>query len=233
MRIELAEAFVNELSQFIKEPYKKPGMCIHRMWGRSKKKSGAKITYGVSSGTPSEYAKSRLVYEQLQYVKQLYLSEIVKYFPLMQYSKHRIIGSINVFETNVTPSKRLDKSVYAGLGLDEMRGFYLSPAERFYTSEKTFMTRFSDELDMMFVYNPELIADYEMYYTAHNKVLVQLTWDYMDELYRVIVLNGLGKCYSNLISDYRNKINKCKNSRRQYKTLLKLQYQLNRDFYDS
>jgi len=232
MRIELAEAFVNELSQFIKEPYKKPGMCIHRMWGRSKKKSGAEITYGVSSGTQSEYAKRRIVYEQLQYVKRLYLDEIVKYFPLMQYSEHRIIGSINVFETNVTPSKPLDKSIYVGLGLDEMRGFYLSSAERFYTSENTIMTRFSDELDNMFVYNPELIADYKRYYTAHNKVLEQLTLDYMDELYRVVVLSGLGKCYRDLITDYRNKVNKCKNSRWHHKSLLKLQYQLNQDFYD-
>lgn len=232
MRIELAEVFVNELSHFINESYEKPGMCIHQMWGRSKKKSGAKITLGVSSGIPSEYAKNRIVYEQFRYVKQIYMREIVKYFPLVQYVKDRAIGSINIFETNVTPSKQLNKSVYAGLGLDEMEGFYFSPGERLYISEPTFMARFSDEHDMKFVYNPELIVDYEMYLTAHNKVLDQLTMNYMDDLYRVVILRGLGNFYSNLISDYRNKINRCKGSRRQYNSLLKLQYQINQDFYD-
>lgn len=232
IRIELSDTFVNELSQFIKRPYKKPGMCIHQMWGRSKKKSGAKKAWAVSSGELSEYAKSRIVHEHLQYVKHMYLREIANYFPLMQYTKHKDIKSINVFETNLTPSSQLEPSIYRGLGLNEMRGFYFSSAERFYTSEEAMITRSTDEHDMMFVYNPDLITDYEMYYSPHNMVLEQLTLDYMNDLYRIVILNELGKYYRNLISTYRNKVNKCKNSRWQHKSLLKLQYQLNQDFYD-
>jgi hypothetical protein len=85
---------------------------------------------------------------------------------------------------------------------------------------------------MMFVYNPKYISEYEMYGTVHNKVLEQLTMDYMEELYRVVILKDLGIRYQYLIGDYRNIINRCKTSRRQYKELLKIKYQLNQKFYD-
>lgn len=78
VQIKLADSFVDELSDFIKNPYKKPGMCIHRHWGRKKGKTGAKIIYGVSAGVQSECAKSQIVYEQLQYVKSIALKEFKK-----------------------------------------------------------------------------------------------------------------------------------------------------------
>ena len=54
----------------------------------------------------------------------------------------------------------------------------------------------------------------------------------MEKLHKVIILSELGRSYWNLISEYRNKINECKTSRRQHKKLLKLKYQINQDFYD-
>ena len=231
MRIALADKYTDEISRFIKDPYKKPGMSVHRHWGRRHGKSGAKISYGVSSGTLSEYAKSQLIYEQLRYVKELFLREIVRYFPLIQYSKYKDIYGINVFETNITPNDRLDQSVYSGLGINDLHGFNLSIAERLYISTEI-IDRNKYESDMMFVYNPKYISEYEMYGTVHNKVLEQLTMDYMDELYRVVILKDLGIRYQYLIGDYRNIINRCKTSRRQYKELLKIKYQLNQKFYD-
>lgn len=232
MRIALSDEFITEISDFIKKQYKKPGMEIHRTWGRNRKKSGAKTMYGVSAGTLSEYAKSKLVYEQIQHIKQIYLHEMVKYFPLMQYAKNKSIASINVFETNITPSLQLDRSVYSALGLDEMNGFYFSLAERFYTSTITIGRITEVETDMMFVYNAENVTDYHMYGSAHNYILEQLTMDYMEKLHKVIILSELGRSYWNLISEYRNRINECKTSRRQHKKLLKLKYQINQDFYD-
>lgn len=232
MRIALSDDFISDISEFIKKPYKKPGMKIHRTWGRNRKQSGAKIMYGVSPGTLSEYAKSQLVYEQIQYVKQIYLHEMANYFPMLLYTSNKNIASINVFETNITPSLQLNKSIYAALGLDEMYGFFFSLAERFYTSTVTIGRITEPESDMMFVYNAEMITDYHMYGSAHNYVLEHLTMDCMEELYRVIILSELGRDYWNLISEYRNKINECKTGRRQHKLLLKLKYQLNQDFYD-
>lgn len=232
MQIVLSDEFVTEISQFIGSTYKKNGMCVHRHWGRNKAKSGAKILYGVSSGVQSECAKSQIVYEQLQYIKKLFLHEIVKYFPLVQYSIKKNSYGVNVFETNITPSMELEYSVYNGLGLDEMQGFFFSAAERLYASTRTLTNRRTYDSDMMFVYNADRIIDFEGYFTAHNKALVQLTLDHLDELYRVIVIKNLGLRYQELISEYRNKVNKCKNKRRQHKALLKLQYDFNRDFYD-
>lgn len=232
MRIELADEFKNEISQFIKAQYKKPGMCVHRIWGRNRKKSGANILCAVSSGVTSEYAKRQIVFEQLEYVKMIYLKEIIKYFPLLEYTRFKNAEYIYVFETNITPSLGLDYSVYIGLGLNEMEGFYLSMAERIYTSVGSKTSRKEDNTGMMFVYNPNLVADYEMYGDAHNKILQELTLDYLDELYRVIILRGIGEKYQELIRVFRNKINECKNNRQHHKLLLKLQYQFNQDFYD-
>ena len=157
---------------------------------------------------------------------------MIKFFPLLQYAKYKDIESINVFETNITPSLRLDKTIYSGLGLDEMFGFYFSLSERLYIFSKTMVARNAEKSDMMFLYNPNLITDYKPYCSTHYKTLAQLTMDYMNELYRVVILNNIGRNYQELISEYRNRINECNNSRKQHRLLLRLQYQLNRDFYD-
>lgn len=77
-------------------------MCVHEIWTQdSKRKSGAKIGYGVSGGTMDEYAKSQFIYEQMEFVKKLFLREIKKYFPLMVYGREKNILGINIFETNI------------------------------------------------------------------------------------------------------------------------------------
>lgn len=232
MQIVLAKPFVNELAEFVKEQYKKPGMCIHRHWGRKKGKSGAKINFGVSSGVQSECAKSQLMYEQLQYVKVIFLKELKKYFPLMHFSRSGRIYGINVFETNITYTDKLDSSVYDGLGLDERYGFNFSAAERLYISTKTLRTFDSYESDMMFLFNPNLIEDYKAFSSAHNKSLYQLTMGYMNELYRGVILKDLGIEYLRLISQYRNLVNKYKPYKNSHRRLLKLKYSFNKEFYD-
>ncbi len=232
VQIVLAESYANELAEFIKKQYKKPGMCVHRHWGRKKGKSGAKINYGVSSGAQSECAKSQLIYEQLQYVKTVFLNELKNYFPLMQYSRNGKIYGINVFETNITFTDKLDSSVYDALGLDEMNGFNFSEAERLYVSTKTLRAFDSYESDMLFLFNPDLFEDYKAFWSAHNKALYQLTEDYMDKLYRGVILKDIGIGYLDLISEYRNKVNKTKTNRINHKQLLKLKYDLNKEFYD-
>ena len=232
VQIVLATSFVNEIAEFTKNQYKKPGMCIHRHWGGKRGKSGAKIQYGISSGVQSEHAKSQLIYEQLQYVKAIFLKELKKYFSLLQVSRDGKIYGINVFETNITYTDKLDSSVYDALGLDEKYGFNFSPAERLYVSTKTLHTLDSYESDMMFLFNPDLVDDFEAYSSAHNKALCCLTMDYMEELYRGVILKNLGIEYMDLISWYRNLVNKDKPYKRNHRRLLKLKYLFNKDFYD-
>lgn len=232
MRVALANRFVTELSSFIKQPYEKTGMCVHKLWGQNHKRSGAKVSYGVSSGVSSDFVKSQLIYEQLQYVKNLFLKEIVKYIPIMQYSGYKSLCGINVFETNLTPYDKLDHSVYTSLGMNDMHGFNFSMAERLYMSTETIKERNGHNTDMMFVYNPERITDFEMYGTAHGKTIEYLTREYMDNLYRVVLLKSIGLRYLYSIGMYRNQINKCKANKSSQKHLLKMKYLLNRDFYD-
>ena len=231
MQVVLADEFKNEISSFIKKQYRKPGRCIHRSWNRNKSVSGAIIGYAVSSGTPSECAKSRLIYEQLEYVKNMFLKEISKYFVLMLYSENRNIYGINIFETNITPNVRLNPAVYSSIGINDLNGFNLSLSERLYVSTETLRTLDNYNSDMLFIYNPELIDGYEMYDSPHNKVLDEFG-DYMCELYRVIIIKNLGINYSNLISKYRNKVNYYKANKKSQAKLLKLQYDLSKDFYD-
>ena len=66
MKVTLSDSLCNEISDFIQTQYKKPGMYVHEIWTQaSKRKSGAKIGYGVSGGTMDEYAKSQIIYEQM------------------------------------------------------------------------------------------------------------------------------------------------------------------------
>ena len=55
MKVTLSDSLCNEISDFIQTQYKKPGMYVHEIWTQdSKRKSGAKIGYGVSGGTMDE-----------------------------------------------------------------------------------------------------------------------------------------------------------------------------------
>ena len=232
MRIVFSEEYANEISRFVKEPYKKQGMSVHKHWVQNNRKSGAKIGYAVSSGATSEQAKSQILYEQLQYIKNKFLQEIIKYFPLVQYRRNKRILSINVFETNITIEDNIDHSILSGMGLNELFSVNLSDAEKLYTFTSTRLGRGDYATDMIFTYNPSCVNDYEMYLTPHNKVIEQLTKSYMNELYRIVILKGLGLAYQNTLSKYRNIVNKSKISRRQHKALLKTKYQFNCDCYD-
>lgn len=232
VQIKLADSFVDELSDFIKKTYKKPGMCIHRYWGRKKGKTGAKIIYGVSAGVQSECAKSQIVYEQLQYVKSIALKEFKKYFLMMHFSNSGNVLGINVFETNIKITDRLDRPVYESLGLNDRYGFNISSAERLYVSTATIDYFDSYETDMLFVYNPDLMSDYQMFSTAHNKSLHYLTHYYLSDLYRIVILKDIGIRYLNQIRQYRNLVNKNKPYRRNHKNLLKIKYNLSKDFYE-
>lgn len=70
--ITLSNAFQNEMDDFIRNDYKKPGMRAYKMWGRNSKKSGAKISYAIGKGMLNACAKNILINEQLQFVKKCF-----------------------------------------------------------------------------------------------------------------------------------------------------------------
>jgi hypothetical protein len=233
MKVALSDSLCNEISDFIQTQYKKPGMCVHEIWTQdSKRKSGAKIGYGVSGGTTDEYAKSQIIYEQMEFVKKLFLREIKKYFPLMVYGREKNILGINIFETNIKPDLGLEPSIYGALGLDEMYGFNLSIAERLYMSTATIRGRDSFPTDMMYIYNPSWMESHDGYGTIHNKMVYEFIRGHMDYIYKMIVLKNLGLQFLNLVTEYRNKVNAITSKKSSQKRLLKLKYELSKDFYD-
>lgn len=232
MNISLNEDFQDEIAQFIKTEYRKPGMCVHKHWTRNKKKkSGAKIGYAVSSGTSSECAKNQIIYEQLEYVKDIFLKNIFDFFPLMQYSWTGKVLGVNIFETNILPENELDYSIMDSLGIDINEGFYISEIEKLFVQTSNYRSRDSYDTDMMLVYNPEKIKSYDGYITAHNKELFWFTMDYMSELYTMLILKNIGVNYLDIVRSYRNKINSVRSNKKSQRKLLKLKYELGKDFY--
>lgn len=231
MRIVLTTEFSEEISDFIKSSFNKTQRCIHRFWSKNRKKSGATISFGVSEGMPDEYAKSQIVYEQLQYVKTRFIHILKRYFPLMLCSKCENICGINAFETNITLTDNLEYQVYAGLGLFEMYGFNISNSERLYVSTKIGTNENDNDTDMMLIFNPDYVNDYKMFSTKHNKVMTCFM-HHMEEIYRIVIIKNFGVKYYDLISKYRNIVNKSKTGKRQNKALLELKYQLNKSFYN-
>jgi hypothetical protein len=233
MKVTLAEKFCEEIERFIQTQYKKPGMCVHKNWTQNRKrKSGAKVGYAVSGGTIDAYAKSQIIYEQIEFVKHLFLQEIKKYFPLMIYGREKNILGINIFETNLTPGLELESSIYDSLGIDDMQGFNLSVAERLYILTTTIRGRDTYPTDMMYVYNPEWIKDSDGYGTKHNKMVYEFRRGHMDSLYKMVVLKNLGIEYQDLVAEYRNGVNAITAKRSSQKKLLRLKYEMSKDFYD-
>ena len=54
----------------------------------------------------------------------------------------------------------------------------------------------------------------------------------MDYIYKMIVLKNLGLQFWNLATEYRNKVNAITSKKSSQKRLLKLKYELSKDFYD-
>ena len=232
MQLSLSESFQNEIGDFIKQEYSRKERHVSKYWKRNKKKSGAVIGYAVGGGSLNEHIKSKLIYEQMEYVKYIFLNQIRKYFPLLLYSKNKKLYGINVFETNLTPDNQLETSVYSSLGIDDRDGFFLSPAERLYVSTSNIPSRDDYKSDMMYIYNPDKVYDYDAYFTPHNKVLSYFTEDYMLDLYRMVILKGLGLYYLDVISLYRNRVNKYTAQLKSQKKLLKMKYAISKEFYD-
>ena len=139
---------------------------------------------------------------------------------------------INIFETNIKPDLGLEPSIYGALGLDEMYGFNLSIAERLYMSTATIRGRDSFPTDMMYIYNPSWMESHDGYGTIHNKMVYEFIRGHMDYIYKMIVLKNLGLQFLNLVTEYRNKVNAITSKKSSQKRLLKLKYELSKDFYD-
>lgn len=230
MQLALSDDFKNEMNRFISTDYKKEGMAVHRHWARNRKASGAKIGYGISSGASDEYAKNSIIYEQLEMVKVMFLKELSHYFRLMNFSKEKKLPGIYAFDTNITPDMNLGNSIYTSLGIHERYGFFLSPEERLYVSISKDGIH-TDTDDMLYIYNSRII-DKTYFNTPNQKALYYLTDEYMSEMYRVYILRVLGIRHLNLLSKYRNEINKIKYSRFSLHKLLKARSRLRIDFYD-
>lgn len=89
----------------------------------------------------------------------------------------------------------------------------------------------TDTDDMLYIYNSRII-DKTYFNTPNQKALYYLTDEYMTEMYRVYILRVLGIRHLNLLSKYRNEINKIKYSRFSLHKLLKARSRLRIDFYD-
>lgn len=72
----------------------------------------------------------------------------------------------------------------------------------------------------------------DKYGTIHNKMVYEFTHGHMDYIYKMIVLKNLGLQFWNLVTGYRNKVNAITSKESSQKRLLKLKYELSKEFYD-
>lgn len=128
----------------------------------------------------------------------------------MVYGREKNILGINIFETNIN----------------------LSIVERLYISTATIRWRDSSPTDMIYIYNPSWMESHDGYGTIHNKMVYEFTRGHMDYINKIIVLKNLGLQFWNLVTEYRNKVNAITSKKSSQKRLLKLKYELSKDFYD-
>lgn len=224
-----SKEFVEEIENFISVNYENKGMHISNIWIKNNKKNGAKIDIAVGGGDTNESAKSRIIYEQLEYVKLLCMKEMNKIFPLFSAKDKKLYG-INVFETNIPCDDKLPY-VYETLGMNLLDGFLLSRAEKIFVSTDTLYLEDRYKSDMMYVYNDQLVIDYDGYGDAHDYIVRKLKW-FLVEMVLSIIYKNWGIYYRDQIVAYRNKINNVQVKRRNYKEILKLKYEFENLFYD-
>lgn len=231
--ITLSDEFQDEIGKFIGNDYKKPGMCAQKIWGKNSKKTGARVGYAIGKGTLNADAKNILINEQLQYVKNMFLGQISKFIPIMQYSKGMNLHAINIFETNIDFKKEIPNSrnVFRSLGLDDRYGFFLSNAERLYYLSRAVNKQNAFQFDMTFVINPNKIGNYAGFISPKDKSLFNLTQNYMISLYTLVIIKNLSINYSQMISEFRNKEHMIETTRSSHKKLLKLKYEIERAYY--
>lgn len=221
--------FTEELANFISKNYESKGYHISKIWKRNSKKNGARIDIAVGGGDTNEDAKSRIAYEQIEYIKLLCMKKMNKLFPLFSAHNKKLYG-INIFETNIPCGDSLPLNIYRGLGMDLYDGFLISKAEKIFISTETLYSERKYESDMMYVYNDKLVTGHEEYGSAHNYIMERLKYLLID-IGMSIVYKNLGIYYYNQVVAYRNKINRIQKNRN-YKKLLKLKYEFENSFYD-
>lgn len=231
--ITLADTFQNEVGDFISSNYKNCSVGAYKIWGKNSKKTGAKVSYAIGNRISSTHSKKILINEQLQFVKNLFLRQISKFLPIMQYSKGMDLSAINVFETNIDFEKKIPNSrtVFQSLGLDDPFGFFLSNAERLYYPQSIIRANYTSQFDMIFVFNPNKIDNYTGFIDPKNRAIYNLTHEYMSSLYTIVIIKNLSINYSIMISEFRNRENVIKNTRHSHKKLLKLKYEIERAYY--
>lgn len=225
----LSKEFVEELENFISKNYENKGMHVTKIWKRNNKKNGAIIGIAIGGGDTDESAKSRIIYEQLEYVKILCMKEMNKIFPLFSGKNKKIYG-INVFETNIPCDNSLP-SIYKGLGMNLFYGFLISKAEKIFVSTDTLYSKDEYESDMMYVYNDQLVTGYDGYGNPHNYIIEKIKY-FLVDMGTAVVYKNLGIYYYDQVVIYRNAINGIQMNRRSYKKLLRLKYSFEKVFYD-
>lgn len=226
----LTKEFEKEIECFIESDYENRNNQISKIWKKNKKKSGAVAGIATGGSDSNESAKSRIIYEQLEYVKKLCMKEINGLFSLFS-RKFKNIYGINVFETNIPCDDNLNMEIYNSIGMDLMDGFLLSKAEKLFVSTSTLYSVNKYESDMMYVYNPQLVDKNEAYPREHDYIKHRLRYFLVDMCIPVIYKN-MGIYYYEQTIAYRNKIHRIEMNKRSYGKLLKLRYDFENQFYD-
>ena len=231
MNIHLSDEYQKELSEFAKNEYVKPGMTAIKLWSTTHKKSGAKIKYGVSKGAVNSDVKSQLLYEQIQYIKKIFIKRMKQYFPLVLGNEDEYPYGIVVYNTNIDAEKDYPKEALDGLGINLLSGFFISESAKLFMSMDTLPDRDNNKSDMMYIYNPEKIVKKGCFREVSQQALYYLMEEYMEYLYKVITLKNLGTYYLSICADFRNRINHIRMDKKSYSRLLKIQYEFEVTFF--
>ena len=225
-----SKEFTGEIENFISENYENKEKHISKIWKRNNKKNGAILGIAVGGEDTNESAKSRIIYEQIEYVKLLCMQEMNAIFPLFS-KRDKTLYGINIFETNIACDESLPLHIYGSLGINLAKGFLLSSAEKLFVSTDTLYSEDEYETDMMYIYNDQLVTDYDGFENAHNYIVKKMGW-FLKDMALAIIYKNMGIYYYNQIVIYRNRINGIKMNIRSYKKLLQLKYEFEKSFYD-
>lgn len=223
--IYFTEEKKRKLDQFTRTNYNAQIKSVSSAYSRNKKKSGAKINYGVGTYNDNQ-EKSELLYDEIEVCKYKFLKLMYKYFPLQLYGHGQMPIGIIVNKTNIHyTQKHMDfwssVGIMFGIGVFANESLKLFPQYELYRRSHNIQTNY------MLVYNDETLDNEyitTIYHGNKSHYIMEWLFENLKDIYKTIIIDDISGYYNKKCAYYRNLINKIKARKRNYARLLKLRY---------
>ena len=219
-----------EYNKFISNDYKSKTKKVVAGYGKNKRKSGAKINYGIQEYL-DEQEKYEILYDLISKCKYDFLKLMQRYFPMTMFCNDYFPSGVVICKTNIHYSEKC-VTFWESVGLRSYEGIFINESIKLFP-RKMLQREYADRrTDLVLVYNDETLESKYLDVYNNNKqfYIMESLFENLGLLNKALVIDDVADYYNEKCAYYRNKINNSRVGKWQYAYLLKLRYNFNIDF---